>query len=79
MFIVCYNLNIEGVSMVVDVTYSGQTEIKNITDKAQIPYLHFDYSIQSFIFYMEKYMTARYGTDIVFIFQNELRKFSQRV
>lgn len=64
----------ESASIVIDVTYTGQTEIKNITSAMHIPYFRFDYSIQSFILYMEKYLAARYGTDIVFIFQNEFRK-----
>ncbi|CAO1298804.1 unnamed protein product [Diamesa hyperborea] len=65
-------LSVEGISLFIDITYTGYDFIKNTLRSNNIPHFSFDYSIQSFVKIMELYLKARLTTDVVFIFQNEL-------
>lgn len=67
-------LSVEGISLFIDITYTGYDFIKNTLRSNNIPHFSFDYSIQSFVKIMELYLKARLTTDVVFIFQNELGK-----
>ncbi|CAO1369520.1 unnamed protein product [Diamesa serratosioi] len=65
-------LSVEGISLFIDITYTGYDFIKNTLQTHNIPHFSFDYSIQSFVKVMELFLKARLTTDVVFIFQNEL-------
>lgn len=67
-------LSVEGISIFIDITYTGYDFVRNTLRSNKIPHFSFDYSIQSFVKIMELYLKARFTTDVVFIFQNELGK-----
>jgi predicted membrane chloride channel (bestrophin family) len=64
--------NGNGMSILIDGTLRGLTDIRNMLQLHSVPYYNFDFSIQSFVKMMESYIIAQNAqTDAVFILQDE--------
>jgi len=58
-------------SIFIDSTLEGSTEIQKMLQLQHVPYFNFDFSIQSFVKMMERYISVRTGINSVFILQDE--------
>lgn len=63
--------NVSSLSIFIDCTLKGSTEIREMLQLQHIPYYNFDFSIQSFVKVMESYIKVRTGMNTVFILQDE--------
>lgn len=57
--------------MLIDSTPGGLLEIQSVLARNDIPYFNFDYSIQSFVRVLEKFLNDKGALDAVLIFQSE--------
>lgn len=66
-------MNESGISILVDATLAGLSDIGNSLKLHREPYYHFDLSIQSFVKMMESYIKATSPTasNVIFILQDE--------
>lgn len=62
-------------SILIDVTLTGFSSIRDRMKQFGIPYFHFDYSIQSFVRMMEVYLKERKALDAVFILQDSMAAY----
>lgn len=60
-----------GISLVVDATLGESVELRDALRAQEIPYFSFDYSIQSHVKLMERYLRERGASEAVFILQDE--------
>lgn len=63
--------NINSLSILIDGTLEGSIDIQNMLQLQHIPYYNFDFSIQSFVKMIERYINVRSGINSVFILQDQ--------
>lgn len=60
----------KGLSIFIDGTYSGSHVTRDALKRTDVPYFTIDYSIQSYVKNMERYLLKRKAIDVVMIFQD---------
>ncbi|XP_044745802.1 ionotropic receptor 25a [Coccinella septempunctata] len=66
---VCGRLS-ENISLIIDVTWSGISEVGVLAKKLYVPYLRLDLSISPFLVSLDEYLDYRNSTDVVLIFDD---------
>lgn len=72
IFCLVCEISKKGLSIFIDGTYAGSTNVQKVLKSSDIPYFHFDYTIQSLVKMMELYLKKRRALDAVLIFQDEI-------
>jgi hypothetical protein len=57
--------------MILDLTWTGWTRCRLLSESTGIPYVRADVTIGGFVQVVDAYLTERKGTDAALIFQNE--------
>jgi len=68
--IVCNEIK-KGVTMILDLTWTGWGRCRQLSESTGIPYIRADVTIGGFVQVVDAYLTERKGTDAALIFQNE--------
>lgn len=70
-------MNESGISILVDGTLAGLSNVGNLLQLHRLPYFQFDLSVQSFVKMMEGYIreTSPTASNVVFILQDELSSY----
>ncbi|EEB19912.1 glutamate receptor, putative [Pediculus humanus corporis] len=61
----------KGISIVIDLTWSGWDKVNNLAGKYKIPVIRADVTIRTFVRSMNDFLSFRNGTDSALIFENE--------
>lgn len=67
---ICDGLS-NGISLLLDFTWSGNEDAQDLADNMSLPYLHVDVSIGPFLVLLDSYLDSRNSTDILIIFDKE--------
>jgi hypothetical protein len=61
----------KGVTLILDLTWTGWARCRQLSESTGIPYIRADVTIGGFVQVVDAYLTERKGTDAALIFQNE--------
>ncbi|PNF39891.1 hypothetical protein B7P43_G01962 [Cryptotermes secundus] len=61
----------KGVTLILDLTWTGWGRCRQLSESTGIPYIRADATIGGFVQVVDAYLTERKGTDAALIFQNE--------
>lgn len=62
--------------MIIDVTWSGISEIELLSKKTNVPYIRLDVSLNPFLILLDEYLDLRNSTDVVLIFDDVTCKWN---
>jgi hypothetical protein len=65
-------LGVNGISILIDGSFNGFHEVRDMLKLHRIPYFNFDFSLQSLVKMLERYLVLKGTGDAVFIFQDEI-------
>ncbi|KAF5281024.1 hypothetical protein FQA39_LY05229 [Lamprigera yunnana] len=57
-------------TVIIDVTWTGNEQVKSVSDELYVPYLRVDLSISPVLDLLDKYLTLRNSSDVVVIFDD---------
>ncbi|XP_045462047.1 ionotropic receptor 25a [Harmonia axyridis] len=59
------------ISLILDITWSGMSNIEALSKKLNVPYLRLDLSLNPFLVLLDEYLDFRNSTDVVLIFEDK--------
>jgi hypothetical protein len=69
----------KGVTLILDLTWTGWSRCRQLSESTGIPYIRADATIGGFVQVVDAYLTERKGTDAALIFQNEEGEYNSTV
>ncbi|KAL3274820.1 hypothetical protein HHI36_019603 [Cryptolaemus montrouzieri] len=67
--VVCEAIS-EGISIIIDVTWTGMDAVEELSMKIQLPYIRLDLTISPFLTLLDEYLDFRNSTDVLIIFDD---------